>query len=72
MDKELLESVMKLRGINIRVARLDDISDDKYSEGWTFTIDGVDAVYSVAQYHLTERGARDNAERIVKSIILGE
>jgi hypothetical protein len=72
MDKELLESVMKLRGIAIRVARLDDIIDDKYSEGWTFTIDGIDAMYSVAQYHRTEWNARDHAEHIVKSIILGE
>jgi hypothetical protein len=72
MDKELLESVMKLRGISIEVTPITYTDDDFYRDAWTFVIEGIPPLYSVSQIHRSESLAREHAEHIVQSIIQGE
>ena len=62
MDKELLESVMKLRGIEILT---DSFDDDEFRTTWTFVIKGLPIKYSVAKHAYTEAAALKQAREIV-------
>ena len=62
MDKELLESIMKLRGIEILT---DSFDDDEFRTTWTFVIKGLPIKYSVARHCYTEAAALKQAREIV-------
>ena len=66
MDKELLDSLMKLQGVSIEV---DAIDDDNFQEFWTFTIKGLSPIHSVGQMYGSEREAHVKAETIVYKLL---
>ena len=65
MDKELLDSLMKLQGVSIEV---DAIDDDNFQEFWSFTIKGLSSIH-VGQMYGSEREAHVKAETIVYKLL---
>ena len=66
MDKELLDSLMKLQGVSIEYTCIDD---DKFQEFWTFIIKGLSPIHSVGQMYGSEREAHVKAETIVYNLL---
>ena len=64
MDKELLESVMKLYSISIRVACY---SDDELGERYAFVIDGIPHDKQVGKVYRSEEDAMHYARHLVYS-----
>ena len=66
MDKELLDSLMKLQGVSIEYAEIDD---EEFKSSWTFIIKGLHPIHSVGQMYSSQEFAQRGAEIIVYSLL---
>jgi len=62
LDKELLDSLMKLQGVSIEYGEIDD---EEFKSSWTFIIKGLHPIHSVGKMYDSQEFAQRRAEEIV-------